>query len=685
MPGPDGPGINLSEIARIAKVSRAAVSNWRHRHADFPAPNGGTESNPEFRLADIEAWLRDHKKLREDTLPARLWPLIENIGDRTLQAAVLATAARQYIDDDHFHGALADAAKRVTADGRGLADQAHRITSQADTRETFDFLVGRWTEVNAPQSKVAPYLAGLMAGVAAAAVVTTHASGQPLTVLDPACGTGDLLMAAAQRFAAEDVALVGAEPDLGSAAIAGLRLALAHPSSASDVRQGQSLRADPLPEELADVVLCIPPWNERDWGHDELADDVRWSLGSPPRAESELAWVQHVLARLQPRGVAVLLLPPAVASRRTGRRIRSALVRSGALKGVIALPAGIAPPYNVSLTMWVLQAPDSQGAAAGVFMVDASALAPADGARSNHGEWTRIAAEVEATVRAAEGEPSSGQGPVGGRWVVLPALQLLDEQIDLSPTAHVPVADAVSIQQLDDISAEFARSVDSLGSSAAALRRLRFVADGMSAAATTVGDLESARALTLRAGQAISANEGTPPVDGAILVLTVPALVRRGRADAWVDAEFFARLCDSADPPVVAVDGDVIVVGVETVQRSAWVHAGPPMILGPQLYVADHDKRLFDSWFLAGCLGAASNTRRASSRATTSTKIDVRRLQVLQLPLDEQRAYGVAFQSVDQLRHAVEAIVGSGERLIQETTELLAAGRVGIAPLEAGL
>lgn len=678
MPGPDGPGINLAEIARIAKVSRAAVSNWRHRHADFPAPHGGTEANPEFRLVDIEAWLRDHKKLREDTLPARLWPLIENIGDRTLQAAVLATAAQPHIDDDQFHGALADAAKHITPDGRGLADQAHRITCQADTRETLGYLIGRWTEVNASQSKISAHLARLMAGVAA--VVRAPASGQPLTVLDPVCGIGDLLLAAAQRFSAANLTLVGAEPDLGSAALAGLRLALAHPGAPSDVRQGHSLRADPLPEVLADVVLSIPPWNERDWGHDELADDARWPLGSPPRAESELAWLQHVMTRLQPHGVAVLLLPPAVASRRSGQRIRSALVRSGALRGVIALPAGIAPPYGVSLTIWVLQAPDPQGAAAGVFMVDASALAPADGARSNPGEWTRIAAEVEATVRAAAGEPLPGQGPVGGRWVVLSALQLLDDQIDLSPTAHVPVADAVSIQQLDDISAEFARSVDGLGRAAAVLRRLRFVADGGPTAATTVGDLESARALTLRAGQAIQANEGTPPIEGAVPVLTVPALVRRGRADAWVDAESFARLRDSADPPVVAVDGDVLVVGVETVQRSAWVHEGPPTILGPQLYVVDHDKRLFDGWFIAGCLGAASNIRGASSRATTSTKIDVRRLQVLQLPLDEQRAYGAAFQAVDRLRHAVEAIAGGGERLIQETTELLAAGRLNIHP-----
>ncbi|WP_372345487.1 N-6 DNA methylase [Streptomyces sp. KL116D] len=40
----------------------------------------------------------------------------------------------------------------------------------------------------------------------------------------------------------------------------------------------------------ADVVLAHPPFNERGWGHDELAYDPRWEYGFPARTESELAW-----------------------------------------------------------------------------------------------------------------------------------------------------------------------------------------------------------------------------------------------------------------------------------------------------------------------------------------------------------------------------------------------------------
>ncbi|MEV0452835.1 hypothetical protein [Streptomyces sp. NPDC050600] len=38
----------VAEVARIAMVGRAAVVNWRRRHADFPDPAGGTAVHPAF-------------------------------------------------------------------------------------------------------------------------------------------------------------------------------------------------------------------------------------------------------------------------------------------------------------------------------------------------------------------------------------------------------------------------------------------------------------------------------------------------------------------------------------------------------------------------------------------------------------------------------------------------------------
>lgn len=57
--------VTAAGIARLAGVGRAAVSNWRRRHADFPRPVGGTETSPSFALSDVEEWLRTQGKLAE--------------------------------------------------------------------------------------------------------------------------------------------------------------------------------------------------------------------------------------------------------------------------------------------------------------------------------------------------------------------------------------------------------------------------------------------------------------------------------------------------------------------------------------------------------------------------------------------------------------------------------------------
>ena len=158
------------------------------------------------------------------------------------------------------------------------------------------------------------------------------------TVLDPAYGTGALLRALSRPTAlyAQD-----ADPDL--AALTALRLALnaTIESCTVAVRAGDTLRADAFPQLAVDAVLCHPPFNERNWGHDELAYDPRWEYGFPARTESELAWVQHALAHLREGGTAVLLMPPGrrVPPLRPSDPCRSAAPRRPACRRRPARPA----------------------------------------------------------------------------------------------------------------------------------------------------------------------------------------------------------------------------------------------------------------------------------------------------------------------------------------------------------
>ncbi|MFD0328327.1 class I SAM-dependent DNA methyltransferase [Streptacidiphilus monticola] len=180
------------------------------------------------------------------------------------------------------------------------------------------------------------------------------------SVLDPACGSGTLLVAAAEhgahRVCGQDSLSLQVQRTLLSLVLADTAL---QNGDRAQAHVGDSLRHDGFPDETFDAVLCNPPFGDRDWGHDELAYDPRWAYGVPPRLESELAWVQHALAHVKPGGWVVMVLPPALAFRSSARRIRAELVRSGAVRAVVSLPPRVAFPLHVALQVWVLQRPES--------------------------------------------------------------------------------------------------------------------------------------------------------------------------------------------------------------------------------------------------------------------------------------------------------------------------------------
>jgi hypothetical protein len=49
--------VSSSDIADLAGVSRAAVSNWRRRHDDFPPQAAGTKTKPLYALSQVQTWL----------------------------------------------------------------------------------------------------------------------------------------------------------------------------------------------------------------------------------------------------------------------------------------------------------------------------------------------------------------------------------------------------------------------------------------------------------------------------------------------------------------------------------------------------------------------------------------------------------------------------------------------------
>jgi hypothetical protein len=669
----NGTEVTAADIARLAGVGRAAVSNWRRRHADFPKPVGGTESSPAFALGEVEEWLRHQGKLAEVPLKERVWQLVTGHPEGPVTALVHVGCALLHLhdrplawlessacpDDEQLARDLPEALWQVLAPRFGAAREsavprptsagllpsipllrgATELAADLGARQTFEFLLARHLDANPRQYTLTPGgLAELMAELA----------GPARSVLDPACGTGALLRAVAARPGQE---LYGQDSSPELAALTALRLAL---NTTSTVRAapGDSLRADAHERLRAEAVLCHPPFNERNWGHDELAYDPRWEYGFPARTESELAWVQHALARLEDGGTAVLLMPPAVASRRSGRRIRADLLRRGALRAVIALPVGAAPPYNIPLHLWVLRRPGRASVPPELLLVDTGRLVPEG--RSGF-DWAAVRAVVLDAWRPFDRAGEVTERP--GLSRSLPVIELLDDDVDLAPARHLPPPAAGG--GAEQLTAVRERLGETLRLAADLTPPLAGAARSARWPLTTVGELARGGALVLRTGG--SGPHARVLTDHDVLAGTAPS----------------GTLPETGEDPVLVEPGDIVVPvlgggGVARVIDEETAGAA----LGRNLTLLRPDRAALDAWFVAGFLRGTANSRQASSYASTATRLDVRRLQLPRLSLDQQRRYGERFRALAAFEDALRQAGRLGERLVRGMYDGLTDGTV---------
>ncbi|WP_235023731.1 N-6 DNA methylase [Streptomyces sp. WAC05374] len=668
--------VTAAGIARLAGVGRAAVSNWRRRHADFPKPVGGTETSPSFALADVERWLRAQGKLAEVPLRERVWQQVAGHPAGAVTALVHAGCALLLVrdrssgwleltavSDERMTALLPTALEEVLTLRLGVeravptphrADLAPSVpllravtdlAAETGARQAFEFLLGRHLDANPRQYTLTPPgPAALMAELA----------GPAGTVLDPACGTGALL-----RAVAGATALYAQETDPDLAALTALRLAL-HSGAEVSARTGDTLRADAFPRLTADAVLCHPPFNERNWGHDELAYDPRWEYGFPARTESELAWVQHALARLRPGGTAVLLMPPAAASRRSGRRIRADLLRRGALRAVVALPAGAAPPYGIPLHLWVLRKPVA-GASVSPELLLVDTAEHTDTGRDKL-DWQAVHTAVLDAWAPFDRHGTVAERPGAHRSV--PVIALLDDDVDLAPARHLPPpAAAGGAEELAGVHDRLTTVLRRTAELTPPPARTPGEPEPARLPGVTVGELARTGALELRAG-----GTGAAPTPHRVLT---EQDVLAGQAPSGTLPE------GTGEEPVLVRAGDVVVpvLGGGSVARVV-DEATAGAALGRNLQLLRPDPAALDPWFLAGFLRGTANNRQASSYASTATRLDVRRLQLPRLPLADQQRYGERFRALAEFEGALRLAGRLGERLVQGMYDGLTDGTV---------
>ncbi|WP_330336851.1 N-6 DNA methylase [Streptomyces sp. NBC_00557] len=661
--------VTLAEIARIAGVGRAAVSNWRRRYDNFPSPVGGTETSPHFSLPQVEEWLRRENKLKTGVNPLdRLWPEYESLGNRETTGLLVAQVGLRQSSVKAGRPAVEPLLDQRQA---RLLERTLELTEPDEKHSIFDLLLERWLRTHVRQITTTPVqLARLMAQAAA-----MNHPGPVRTVLDPACGVGTLLVAAGRQWGADRAAglsFLGQDSDAVLVELAKARLAVGgfaeRDLSNVSLAVGDTLRADAHPGAQADVVLSNPPSNERDWGHAELATDPRWVYGQPPRTEPELAWVQHAAATLAPGGVAVLVLPPGVAARRAGRRIRAGLLRSGVLRTVIALPPGAAPPYGVGLHLWILCADGAEGPGgadrAELTFVDTTHGGGSVSVDRGGVDWSAVTAQIVGVLGG-----TSTQGSVS-----VPVVDLLDDQVDLTPARRVPRTRAATIVDLRRLWTRFDAHMRELRDAADALSAL-VPADGdETVPLISVGELERAGALEIRTGQGLPESlvrRGERQEDEARVLTGAPL---SGQAQLWLPTSAVAA--GEQDGSLTVTASQDVIVSVLARAFDVRVDTDAPSVLGPQLAALRANPAVLDPWFLSGCLRAPANVHRAGTHASTTSRIDVRRLHIPRLTLEEQRQYGEIYRKITTFERELTDMKSVGGELSRALGDLLAAGQL---------
>jgi predicted DNA-binding transcriptional regulator AlpA len=659
---PDPDVLTAADIARRAGVTRATVSNWRRRHADFPTPIGGTAASPAYARAEVEEWLGSRGALPELPPTELLWRSIRNaatdkgvtadeaLADMTAWAADFLVTRRAEPDSTPPATASPELARLIAETARG------------DSREqALDTLIERFADSTGARAAATPEpVAMLMTALAG------PRAGD--TVLDPAVGMGNLLFPARKYGVSR---LLGQDLDVTVAAIAARRFAADADEAEIELAPGDSLRDDKFADIEADVVVCHPPFGVQDWGIDELASDPRWEYGTPPRSEGELAWVQHSIAHLRPGGLAMLLMPPAASSRPSGRRIRAELVRHGALRAVVALPPGAVEPRHIPVHIWALERPDRQGSPdPRTLFMDAGHLGAS---------WSSATEEIVKIWTSVRSGDASMKDAEPGFWRIVPAMDLLDDTVDVTPARHVGTA--TQAWSPEQTAAKIAALRISLRDK---LRELSTYTLGdeweqceeitrwRTAAITDLGHWSAV--VFHRASLAAPTDQ--EPADDLEKPTGRPVL----RASDVETGESPSGMVP--DGPVqrgwIVIQRDDVIVPAAASGHVRTRVAGQEeegAVLGRGLHLIRPDPERLDSWFLSGFLSSPGNVHQASA-GSTGTRIDVRRLTVPVLPLEEQRRYGAEFRELHNLETASRDLATITARFSRLLGDNLTAGRL---------
>jgi len=247
--------------------------------------------------------------------------------------------------------------------------------------DAYEFLMRKFAQ-DSGKSKGQFYTPGEVSRIMAKVIGISSATDSSMTVYDPACGSGSLLIRAADE-ASCDITIFGQEKDNATAGLARMNLVL-HNKGAGEIARGSTISSPKYKDEnnaellkTFDYIVVNPPFSDKSWMDGIVIPDTygrytETDFGVPPEKNGDYAWLLHVLKSLKSTGKAAIILPHGVLFRGNSEAdIRKKIIDHGYIKGIIGLPANLFYGTGIPACIIVIDKEDAINRK-GIFIIDAS-------------------------------------------------------------------------------------------------------------------------------------------------------------------------------------------------------------------------------------------------------------------------------------------------------------------------
>jgi type I restriction enzyme M protein len=184
-------------------------------------------------------------------------------------------------------------------------------------------------------------------------------------IYDPTCGSGGMFVQSQKFLDAHEnelgrkkLSVYGVEKQTGIWRICKMNLALRGLDS-KNIKRADSLLEHPFTKLKANRVMANPPFNMREWGHDQLVDDVRfrdYGLPTASKAGGNYAFMEHMLYHLDDTDgrMGLVLTNGSMSAGGTEGKIREAIVRDDKVDCMVALPTNLFFTVTIPACLWFL-------------------------------------------------------------------------------------------------------------------------------------------------------------------------------------------------------------------------------------------------------------------------------------------------------------------------------------------